>query len=308
MGINEFTKKIVDNAASAIVSMCMVDNTIDKISRPLCAITSYGSTTKTVISCMNNMKKIGWDSLVFHQTGNGEIMEDLIRAGNIKSVFDITLGELPNTYFKSPFGVSDEWKGERLTAASEMGIPQIVCLGGLDACAYGPLRTVPKRILDEYKEGKRINNAGQQRPYMHNDNVSVITLTIEETKIFANYIIEKLNKTRGPTVLAVPMQGFSAYDQSNKKANISRGWPKEKGAGPNWWPDQEKPEWSFRAVTMWNVFEEKIDKNNKNLDILQCDNNLIDEDFSKFLYQVMKDIIEGNWEKGMYRNLNNVVK
>ena len=307
-GINIVTRKIVANATSAIVAMGKVGKIEDKETHPLVGITAYGTTTPTVIKCEKFMERKGWDSIIIHQVGTGATMEDLIRSGDITAVFDITTGELSNKMFNSIYAISKDWEGERLTAASDMRIPQIVCPGGLAQCAYGSLKSMPQKYLDDYKKGKRISYKNSKAPYVHNPAVTVITPTLEETITLALEIITKLNNTKGPTALVLPMRGWSAYDQSQELATVERGWAKENGDGPVWWPDPKNPKWSIRATTMWSIFNKEIDNNNPNLDLIKCNMHILDDEFADLLNKCMDDMIEDRWQKGLYRDIENVIE
>lgn len=307
-GLNRVTRKIVANSVAAIVAMAKVGEIVEKEAKPLVALTAYGTTTPTVMRCEKFMIDRGWDTIFIHQVGTGATMEDLIRSGHITALYDITTGELSNTMFNSIYGISKDWEGQRLTAASDMGIPQIVCPGGLDQCAYGPLNSVPESILEDYRKGKRISYKNSKAPYVHNSAVTVITPTLEETEVLAKEIINKLNKAKGPSALIVPMRGWSAYDQSVEIASIEKGWAKENGDAPVWWPDPANPKWSVRATTMWSVFQKEINRDNTNLDLIKCNMHILDEEFAALLNRCMSDMLDGKWKKGLYRDVKDVVE
>jgi uncharacterized protein (UPF0261 family) len=305
-GMNRVIRKAVANSAAAIVSMSKVGEIRDVDVKPLAAITAYGTTTQTVMKLEKHLEDKGWDTIIIHQVGTGAIMEDLIRSGGITAVLDITTGELSNTMHRTTFAIPANWQGERLTAASDMGIPQIVSPGGLAQIAWGAPDTVTKEILEDYKAGRRVSYQNSGKPHVHNPAVTVIAPTLEETKILAEEIITKLNRTKGPTALIVPMRGWSAYDQSAELANLERGWAREKGDGPVWIPDPDKPEWSKRATLMFSVFREKIDRNNPNLDLLQCDMHILDDEYVELCNKCIDDMLEGRWKKGLYRDMPKV--
>ncbi|MCE5329450.1 Tm-1-like ATP-binding domain-containing protein [bacterium] len=307
-GINRVTRKIIGNAAAAIVGMAQFREVPQTDTKPLVALTAYGTTTPTVIRCEKYMNDRGWDSIIIHQVGTGATMEDLISSGEITAVYDITTGELSNTLYESIYGISKEWQGERLTAASRMGIPQIVCPGGLDQCAYGPINTMPEKFLRGFRDGTRVSYKNSGKPYIHNSAVTIMVPNKEETKQLALEIITKLNITTGPTALMVPMKGWSAYDQSVENASVDSGWAKENGDGPVWWPDPDNPKWSKRAAIMWEVFMKNQNKDNDNLDIIKCDNHILDPEFADFMNKCMGDMLDKKWEKGLYRELKNVVE
>jgi uncharacterized protein (UPF0261 family) len=306
-GINKITRMIVDMAAASVVAMARARSKSVWSDKPLAAITAYGTTYQTVKRCASFINDRGWESIALHATGNGATMEDLIREGQIQALYDVTTAELSNTRFKSPYGIKEEWDGERLTAAGEAGIPQVVCPGGIDQFTLGPLPTVPERLLDEYRRGLRISHNQDRMPYVHNPNVTTLTPTIEETEEIATYMIEKLNATGGPTVLFIPMRGWSSYDQSGDIASIDRGWPAELGDGPVWWPDPEKPSWSLRATSMWAVVRRYWNARNENLDVICCDMHLLDVGFADLLNRCMGDMIDGLWHRGMYRDIEGVI-
>jgi len=307
-GINIVTRKMVANAASAVVAMAKVGDIKTEEMRPLMAITSYGTTTPNVNRCKAFFEARGWDVIVIHQVGTGATMEDLIRSGEITALIDLTTGELTNNMYGSPYGTPKTWKGERLTAASDVGIPQIVCPGGLDQSACGPLSSLPQEYLDDFKTGKRKPYKDTKLPYIHNEGVTIMVPTLEEIEELSNYIAEKLNNTKGPTAFIIPMRGWSAYDQSEELASKERGWAKGNGDGPVWEPDEQEPKWSRRATLMRRILKEKFNKDNDNLDLIITDMHIIDPEFGDLLSQCMSDMLAGKWKKGMYRDVPGVIE
>jgi uncharacterized protein (UPF0261 family) len=307
-GINAVTRMIVDSAAAAVVAMARTHKKKEASEKPLAALTAYGTTYSAVQRCARFMEKRGWETISLHATGNGATMEDLIRQGRIQALYDITTAELSNTRFNSPYGIKEGWKGERLTAAADTGIPQVICPGGIDQFTLGPLGTVPGRYMEEYKRGVRISHTRERLPYVHNPNVTTLTPTIEETREISRCMIEKLNRTTGPTVLFIPMRGWSSYDQPRELASVERGWPAEQGHGPVWWPNPDMPSWSHRAVAMRSVVREYINRGNRNLDAIPCDMHLLDEVFSDLLNRCMGDMLDGRWKRGKYREVRQVME
>jgi len=306
-GINAITQKAVANAAAGIVAMARVPEHAAG-SKPLCAITSYGTTTPAVLRCAEYMAQRGWDTATFHAVGVGATMEDLIRSGLIGAVIDLTTAELTNTLFGSPFGMSRWWEGERLTAAGDMGIPQVVAPGGLEQIALGPLASVPAQCLDDYRTGRRTSHRGSGRPYQHNESVTIVSCTLEEIEGVSRYIADKLNRVRGPACFVLPMRGWSAYDQSEELASRERGWAAGNGNGPTWEPDPAHPGWSRRAVLMLDVLRGRFDPANSHLDLVVLDHHILDLETSDLMCRCMGDMLDGTWEKGRYRHLPGVVE
>jgi uncharacterized protein (UPF0261 family) len=300
-GVNIVTRKAIANAAAAVVAMAQVPEIVPG-SRPLVAITSYGTTTPAVSRCARYMESNGWDAGIFHAVGVGATMEDLIRSGLISAIFDITPAELMNNAFGSVYGNPKSWDGERLTAAGAMGIPQIVVPGGLDQAAMGPLHTVDQRYLDELKTGRRRSHNGSGLPYQHNAGVTILPSTTEEVERVSLEIARKLNESQGPTVLVIPMRGWSAYDQPAESATRERGWAEGNGDGPTWMADPAQPSWSHRATVMLSVMRERLDLSKPNLDLLACDLHILDPELADLLTTCMGHMLDGTWRPGRYRD------
>jgi uncharacterized protein (UPF0261 family) len=305
-GINIVTRKAVANAAAAVVAMALVPD-VPRGSKPLVAITSYGTTTPTVMRCAEFMASRGWDTSIFHSVGVGATMEDLIRSGLITAIIDITPGELMNNVFGSVYGNPKTWEGERLTAAGDMGIPQIVVPGGLDQGAMGPLHTVPPMYLDDVRTERRSSYQGSGLPYQHNASVTILLPSLEEVEQVSLEMVRKLNDTRGPTAFIIPMRGWSAYDQSQELATLERGWASGNGDGPTWLSDPSHPTWSKRATLMLSVVRQHLDRNNPNLDLLACDMHILDPELADLLNRCMGDMLDHTWRKGMYRDVAKVI-
>ena len=167
---------------------------------------------------------------------------------------------------------------------------------------------MPEKYLEGFRNGTRVSYKNSGKPYIHNPAVTIMVPTKEETEELAYEVITKLNKTKGPTALIVPMKGWSAYDQSAEEASIEKGWAKENGDGPVWWPDPDNPKWSRRATIMWDVLMKEWDRNNPNLDVMKCDNHILDPEFADLLNMCMGDMLDKKWKKGLYRELKNVIE
>jgi len=305
-GINAVTHKAVANAAAGIVAMARVPEHPGG-DKPLCAITSYGTTTPAVLRCVRYMEERDWDAAIFHAVGAGATMEDLIRSGLISAVIDLTTAEIANTLAGSPFGMAKSWEGERLTAAGDMGIPQVVAPGGVEQIAYGPLASLPADVLDDYRTGRRPSHRGSGRPYSHNESVTIVGCTLEEIEDAGRYIADKLNRARGPACFVLPMRGWSAYDQSEALATRERGWSAGNGDGPTWLPDPARPRWSRRAVVMLEVLRAHLDPANPNLDLVVLDHHMLDVEVSDLMCRCLGEMLDGTWRKGMFRDLPGAV-
>ena len=199
-GINRLSRRILINAAAAITGMAKAEMEVKAEDRPLVAATMFGVTTPCVTKAREILESAGYEVLVFHATGiGGRAMEDLVRGGFIKGILDITTHEL-----------ADELVGgvcrsgpNRLEAAGELGIPQVVVPGALDMVNFWAPETVP----DKFK--------GRQF-YQHNPIVTLMRSTIKENAQLGKVIAEKLNRAKGPTIVVIPRKGVSAIDKEGQ--------------------------------------------------------------------------------------------
>jgi len=124
-GLNFLTKRILKNAAGAICGM--VENfgkVIFKSQGTPVAMSMLGTTTPGALRCKKLLENKGFEVVTFHQNGTGGIaMEDMIRNGDFKGALDLNLHEIGDRFAGGLHGAIRE---DRLEAAADMGIPQIV--------------------------------------------------------------------------------------------------------------------------------------------------------------------------------------
>ncbi|MBX6342412.1 MAG: Tm-1-like ATP-binding domain-containing protein, partial [Thermomicrobiaceae bacterium] len=195
-GINRISARILANAAAAIAGMAksyaVSAPAVDD--RRLIGATMFGVTTPCVTAARRRLEERGYEVLVFHATGTGgQAMEALARGGYLAGVLDITTTELADELVGGVLSAGPE----RLEAAGEAGLPQVVSLGALDMVNFGPLDTVPERF-----RGRRL--------YQHNPTVTLMRTTPEECAELGRIIARKLNRARGPLAVFIPLRGVSA--------------------------------------------------------------------------------------------------
>jgi uncharacterized protein (UPF0261 family) len=156
----------------------------------------FGVTTQAVTIARERLEELGYEVLVFHQTGaGGGSMEALISAGFITGSLDVTTTEFCDLVAGGVLAAVPE----RLESAGRVGIPQVVSLGALDMVNFGPMETVPERY-----RGRNL--------YVHNPTITLMRTTPDECRAIGRIIAEKLNAATGPTVLFLPLRGVSAID------------------------------------------------------------------------------------------------
>lgn len=199
-GINRLSAQIITNAAGAIAGMVKAGPVAVGEARPLVAATMFGVTTPCVTTARAVLEAAGYEVLVFHATGTGgRTMEELVRAGFIKGVLDITTTELADELAGGVLSAGPD----RLAAAGAAGIPQVVSVGALDMVNFGARATVPARY------------AGRLF-YEHNALVTLMRTTPEENAALGATIAAKLSRATGPTVLMIPERGVSGIDVAGK--------------------------------------------------------------------------------------------
>ena len=217
-GINRLSEQILTNAANAIAGMAkgyahnQAAQTASGTAKPLIGATMFGVTTPCVTEARKVLEQRGYEVLVFHATGSGgRSMEALIKSGFLAGVLDITTTELADELVGGILSAG----ADRLEAAGATGLPQVVSLGALDMVNFGPMDTVPAQF-----QGRHF--------YKHNAAVTLMRTTAEECAALGKLIAQKLNQSRGPTTLFVPLRGISMiatagqpfYDEAADRALI----------------------------------------------------------------------------------------
>jgi len=197
-GINGLSEKILTNAAAGMAGMALASASfVSKIpSKPLIGATMFGVTTPCVTMAREILEGKGYEVLVFHATGaGGRSMEALMKAGFITGSLDITTTELVDELVGGVLSAGPD----RLEMAGSLGIPQVVSLGALDMCNFGPKETVPDKFKD-------------RNLYVHNATVTLMRTTEEECAELGRIIARKLNAATGPLTLFIPLGGVSMID------------------------------------------------------------------------------------------------
>lgn len=183
-GLNQVLKDILSNAGSAIGAAAKTyayrrhtsrDET-DR-SKKRIGITMFGVTTPGVDAIRRHLEsKYDVEIYVFHATGHGgKAMERLVRQGQLDAVLDLTTTEICDLHTGGVMSAGQD----RLEAAAEAGIPNIISLGATDMTNFGPKSTVPEK----YK-GRRL--------YEHNPTVTLMRSSAEESRQVGEFIVDKL--------------------------------------------------------------------------------------------------------------------
>ena len=198
-GLNPLSRRILANAAGAIVGM--VEQDLEPAAdRPLIAATMFGVTTPCVTAARERLEAAGYEVLVFHATGSGgRAMEGLIDDGWFAGVLDVTTTEWADEVVGGVLTAGPD----RLSAAGRKGVPQVVSVGALDMVNFGAPDSVPARYANRLL-------------YRHNPSVTLMRTTPDECGEIGRRIAAQLNRATGPVVVLLPKRGVSMIDRDGQ--------------------------------------------------------------------------------------------
>lgn len=254
-GINSISQKVFINGAHAIVGMVKFESAITQSSKPLVAATMFGVTTPAVDYARKYLEEKGYEVLIFHATGSGgKSMEKLVSGKYIKGVLDLTTTEWCDELFGGVLNAGPD----RLDAAGQHGIPQVVSVGALDMVNFGPYDTVP-------------GHYAHRNLYKHNPTVTLMRTDIEENRKLGEKLAEKLNASESPTTLMLPLRGVSMIDSEGQ---------------PFYGPEED--------AMLFNTLRRLVNKDK--VEIVEMDHNINDEIFAVAAAQKLIDLMEGRRE------------
>ncbi|MGA2956783.1 MAG: Tm-1-like ATP-binding domain-containing protein [Thermodesulfobacteriota bacterium] len=200
-GLNFLIRRILANAVGAICGMVgTVDEAEMKPRGIPVALSMLGTTTPGALQVKSILERRGYEVVAFHQNGTGGIaMEEMIREGAFKGVLDLNLHEIGDRFVG---GLHSDPRGERLEAAGDLGIPQVVAPGSINYAVWGPFPSLSK----ELKSRKYI---------IHNPNMTLVRLSPDELRSVGKLTAEKLNRAKGSTRVFIPLRGFSYPDRED---------------------------------------------------------------------------------------------
>jgi len=199
-GINSISRTIYANAAGAIIGMVQTDKpTVDE--KPLVTASMFGNTTTAVNHAREILESAGMEVLVFHATGvGGRTMESLIRDGYIVGSLDITTTELADTVCGGIFDAGPD----RVTAASDAGIPAVIVPGCIDMANFGGIETVPEKYQ-------------ARNLYQWNPNVTLLRTNVKENRQIGRMIAAAANRSSAPVKILLPLKGVSMLDSEGER-------------------------------------------------------------------------------------------
>lgn len=194
-GLNRLTRPILGNAARAAVGMAAASasSVEESTDAPLVAISMFGVTTACGAAVASGLDAEGIEALTFHATGaGGRTLEALVRSGYVQAVADMTTTELADDLVGGVCTAGPE----RLTAAAEKGVPQVVSVGALDMVNFWARDTVPQRF-----EGRLF--------FEHNPTVTLMRTSADECAELGRRLADRLNPATGRVAVLFPRKGLS---------------------------------------------------------------------------------------------------
>ncbi len=198
LGLNPFTRRILANAAGAVVGMARAGSLqieSDR-ARPTIGMTNLGVLTEGAERAVRRLRERGYEVIVFHAVGSGgAAMEQMMKEGLIGAVFDYALGEISDGLFDGLRAGGPE----RLTVAAELGLPQVLCPGGAEHIG---LLVEPNQVPAAWADHMVV---------FHNPIILAPRLDAEQWVAVAREIAARLERVRGRTVMMLPLRGTSRY-------------------------------------------------------------------------------------------------
>ncbi len=200
-GINGVSRNVMGNAVAAVAGMAKayeqrIAAEVPHEDAPLIGATMFGVTTPAIDEARARLTELGYEVLAFHATGaGGSAMEALAKDGFLAGVLDLTTTELVDDLVGGVLSAGPD----RLEAAGAAGVPQVVSVGALDMCNFGPAATVPERFA-----GRKF--------VVHNPTVTLMRTTVEENAELGRRIAAKLAAATGAVQVRLPLRGVSLID------------------------------------------------------------------------------------------------
>ncbi len=201
LGLNKLMRKILAQAAGAIIGMVDVDLQDDKI-KPLIGITALGVTTQAVMKIKSLLEEKGKEVIAFHN--KSKILDRLVEEGVIDGIIDLTPNELVKIFIMKTLPDRED----RLEAAGKKGLPQVIVPGGIDMLIFSTTEQTEQQDIPDKLRNREMSKHG---PY-----VTLVRTNREENEELARIIAERANRAEGSIAIVIPIKGFSARDKKGE--------------------------------------------------------------------------------------------
>ncbi len=195
-GVSDMLKNVLDRSAHALAGMLQEDITPGRTGKgKAIALTMLGPCEKCASWVRKGLEEEGFQVIGFSAAGVCDrAMEEMIADGFFQGVIDLA----PGGVGEHLFGFMRDAGPNRMESAGKAGIPQVI-----STCSVNHMTPAKSKYKPEY----------YQRPKYDLDKFrSWIRLTTQELEAVASAFAEKLNNAKGPTIVVIPTNGWSAAD------------------------------------------------------------------------------------------------
>jgi uncharacterized protein (UPF0261 family) len=195
-GVTGPLRNVLDRAAHAVAGMLADDIASPRPERGRAvALTMLGPCEKCAAGVRRALEREGFQVTGFSAAGIGDrAMEAMIREGLFEAVVDLA----PGGVGEHLFGFMRDAGPDRMEAAGDMGIPQVI-----STCSVNHMTPSKRGYKPDYKE---------RRKYDLDRHRTWIRHSAEELGEVASEFARKLNRGRGPVRVVIPLRGWSSVD------------------------------------------------------------------------------------------------
>jgi len=195
-GVTDLLRNVLDRAAGAVAGMVEDDISSPRASTGRAvALTMLGPCEQCAGAVQKALEDEGFQVIGFSAAGIGDrAMEAMIREGLFQAVVDLAPGGVGEHYF----GFMRDAGPDRLEAAGDMGIPQVI-----STCSVNHMTPSKRKYKPDYAE---------RRKYDLDKHRTWIRHSPEELREVASEFARKLNNAKGPVRMVIPLKGWSSVD------------------------------------------------------------------------------------------------
>jgi uncharacterized protein (UPF0261 family) len=117
-----------------------------------------------------------------------------MKEGQINGVLDLATIEVIQEMLGGYLAATPE----RMTVATNLGIPQVICPGAVTCNTFGPPETIPERFW-----GRKL--------VRHSALYTNVRTSGDELRALAREQAQRVNPAKGPVTWFIPMKGFCSY-------------------------------------------------------------------------------------------------